>query len=678
MRKLILALVFCTSVLFNYAQSNLSNSGFEQWDNLGAASEEPANWNSFKTGTGSYTWAASQQLKRSTSVRPGSSGSYSAVMWSKSVLGIIANGCLTTGQVNMGNAAPANSSNYNITQTGNSSFNQTFTASPDSLVVWVRFHPVNSGSNARFHAIIHDVYGVRDPIDGGSTPHIRAEATLNFPGTSGSWVRKSVPFVYSGPTISPNYMLVTFTTNQTPGQGGANDSLYVDDIEMIYDANLNSLTTSEGTLVPGFAPNVTDYTVTLPFGSTLTPTVNATTESSHATLVITPATDITSTNTADKTTTVVVTGGDGTTTKTYHVVFNVALSTDASLSYLSTSQGTLAPVFHSDTLSYTVELPHGTVLTPTSTATTNNPAATATVTDATDVTSAVPATRTTTIHVTAPDGLTTRDYSILFNVNPLNNDATLSAIKVDGSALVNFHPDTIIYNVTLPHSFSHIPVVEGVLSDTNATDTVYQATSRTGSAVIHVVAEDGTTSRTYTVTFFLAPPATDATLRDLRVNDTTIAGFSSATHLYTYYVPVGTVNAPTVTATPTDTNAYLLINQATGIPGQTEVNVFAEDSSTIITYIVNFAFSNGIINYSQMHVNIFPNPATDYIQITSELPLENTLFKLSDLNGKILLNTILHNGSNTINIKNIPSGLYFYSILSDKQNLVRGNIQICR
>ncbi len=91
--------------------------------------------------------------------------------------------------------------------------------------------------------------------------------------------------------------------------------------------------------------------------------------------------------------------------------------TDATLSNLTLSEGTLDPVFDAATYNYTAELPSGTTATPTVTATTTNANATVDITDATDVTSEDEADRTTTIVVTAEDSETELTYSVVFNVS---------------------------------------------------------------------------------------------------------------------------------------------------------------------------------------------------------------------------------------------------------------------
>lgn len=90
------------------------------------------------------------------------------------------------------------------------------------------------------------------------------------------------------------------------------------------NATLSELTVSEGTLAPAFDAATYDYTVELPSGTTATPTVTPTTGSVNATFDVTDAADVTSSEEADRTTTIVVTAEDGETTLTYSIVFNIA------------------------------------------------------------------------------------------------------------------------------------------------------------------------------------------------------------------------------------------------------------------------------------------------------------------------------------------------------------------
>src|SRR5690606_23184392 len=139
--------------------TQIGNPGFEDWENVSGGSE-PVNWNSFLTAGGPLTSFAANQLENSTDVRPGSTGSRSVKLFSRSTLGIIANGNITLGKINMGSTSPSNSANYNASVISDPNFSEVMTDRPDSLVFWVKYVPgsanPSSGTNfARVKATIH-------------------------------------------------------------------------------------------------------------------------------------------------------------------------------------------------------------------------------------------------------------------------------------------------------------------------------------------------------------------------------------------------------------------------------------------------------------------------------------------------------------------------------------------
>lgn len=214
----------------------IDNGDMEAWDDLGTTSEEPTNWNSFMSATGGLAFFGSQQVEQSTDVSSSSTGMYSARVFSKSTLGIIANGNLTLGRINMGSSTPSSPDNYNFTSTSDTDFSQVLTTMPDSLAFWVKYNANSNTDSARVRAVIHDDYEYRDPTDVGSESHTVAVASLNYVPTNG-WERKVIPFQYVGPSSTPEYILVTFTTNSIPGGGSAGDEIFIDDVELIYNSS---------------------------------------------------------------------------------------------------------------------------------------------------------------------------------------------------------------------------------------------------------------------------------------------------------------------------------------------------------------------------------------------------------------------------------------------------------
>jgi hypothetical protein len=90
------------------------------------------------------------------------------------------------------------------------------------------------------------------------------------------------------------------------------------------------------------------------------------------------------------------------------------------------------------------------------------------------------------------------------------------------------------------------------------------------------------------ITATAGDPTTNATLSDLKVDDTTISGFDGAVTSYIYKVTEGTTTIPQITATTTISGAETTITQATTIPGDATVLVTATDGSTTETYTVSF------------------------------------------------------------------------------------------
>ena len=234
----------------NYA---ITNGGFEgNWTN-----NEPTGWHSFASATGDYAsfvTGNTGQFQQSTDKRPGSTGSYSAQIQSKVTLSVKANGNCTNGRINAGSMSATDASgNYAFSDPSQSGYNTPFVGQPDSLVFWAKYVPgggsyEDASNKARAHATLITNSRYQDPETGDYSAVKIAEATSDYSATSSlGWQRISVPFVYT--SVNPAqmaYMLITFTTNKTPGGGNSTkkspDNVYIDDAEMIYNYRLTQLT----------------------------------------------------------------------------------------------------------------------------------------------------------------------------------------------------------------------------------------------------------------------------------------------------------------------------------------------------------------------------------------------------------------------------------------------------
>lgn len=214
----------------------LFNGGFEDWHGSGKEAE-PVHWHSFMSADGegfAYTAARAQQVEESTDVRPGSEGKHSVCIYARSILGIIANGNLTTGRIHVGSSNADDESNYNFTQRSNGDFCQILTSRPDSIRFWAKFSCPDGEQKARMSAILHDDCNYRDPeASSDDLLHAVAKACLEFTG-DGEWHCHTLPFDYSYAAAEPHFLLISFTTNAVHGKGSKKDRLWIDDVELVY------------------------------------------------------------------------------------------------------------------------------------------------------------------------------------------------------------------------------------------------------------------------------------------------------------------------------------------------------------------------------------------------------------------------------------------------------------
>lgn len=108
------------------------------------------------------------------------------------------------------------------------------------------------------------------------------------------------------------------------------------------------------------------------------------------------------------------------------------------------------------------------------------------------------------------------------------------------------------------------------------------------TGAVNYTAIAGGVSTQYAVNITASSVASsDATLKDLLVDGTTITGFNPETLTYNVVLPFTQTINPVVSATVNDTKANMIISQATALPGSATVTVTAQNSSQKV-YTVNF------------------------------------------------------------------------------------------
>lgn len=222
--------------------TQIGNGDFEDWRGVTNGNHAPNNWNSFETNEGQYASLARAQQVAMAEGRPGSNGFYCADIYSRSVLGVVAQGNLTTGCINAGATSASHKDNYNFSKTEDPSKSETISRIPSAIKMWVKFVPAKTNAqhpNAHVAVTVHDARNYitysSDSYDNDDNRNSAiANAVYDFPACD--WTEVTIPFERTGNyTDGQMYILVNLATNADPGQGQDGDHMYIDDIELVYE-----------------------------------------------------------------------------------------------------------------------------------------------------------------------------------------------------------------------------------------------------------------------------------------------------------------------------------------------------------------------------------------------------------------------------------------------------------
>ena len=375
----------------------------------------------------------------------------------------------------------------------------------------------------------------------------------------GSWTCINVPIYYFTDDV-PDKCNVIFSASNYPNfraNSGlyAGNSLYVDDVKMIYSSKIQSLYIG-GKKWNGFIPTSTEeQEYSLGESATQIPEIYAMRGQGTLTNVrgqsaTFPGRKLTSSECTIKygqidgePTIITVKAEDGSSTTIYKIKFVRAASTNSRLGGIQVN-GTDIPGFNAYKFDYNYELPYGTTATPKLTVMQAEDAQQVTITQASSVTG------TATVKVVAADKKTTSTYTVKFSVAKLS-DNTLKDITIDGESLKGFLPTKNIYTVELPLGTSQVPNIKAVSAYKTGEQTIeYNNQGLDKAFEIKVTAPGNAQSRTYKLNFKITA-SSYVYLANLQVAGYDIS-FEQARKIYYVSLPVGTSSIPEVTYTAGD------------------------------------------------------------------------------------------------------------------------------
>ena len=118
---------------------------------------------------------------------------------------------------------------------------------PDSIALWAKFKQGTANAQhpyATFTATITDGTYYQDPEDKTYKNKVAVAKNNTIASNGAVWQRLAIPFdyaTYASNNVEQKAILITMSTNADPGEGSKNDELYVDDMELIYNADITSV-----------------------------------------------------------------------------------------------------------------------------------------------------------------------------------------------------------------------------------------------------------------------------------------------------------------------------------------------------------------------------------------------------------------------------------------------------
>jgi len=340
-------------------------------------------------------------------------------------------------------------------------------------------------------------------------------------------------------------------------------------------------------------------------------------------------------------------------------------------------QLTLNPTFNRDIYYYEADVPSNTSFAWIEAVPFNN---NATVSHQQGVISLAYGANSRTVTVTAADGITQQDYTVIINrANLLNLSVS------PGTLSPKFNNLIYDYTVDVPYSVSSINIYAQAVNASISGIGEKQLTVGENIFIITVVDANIAFERKYTITITRAAPNTDATLLNLAVSEGELTPeFNSIIHDYTVDVEFS-INSIHITATTNDPKASISgIGYKQLAVGENiyTITVTPEDGITTLEYtvVVTRADDVGILENSlAAAIDVYPNPTTGELIIDAsagsatggQLTIEK--IEIFDIYGKLLNNYQLSiiNYQFKIDISHLQAGTYFLKVITEQGEVIK-------
>lgn len=385
-------------------------------------------------------------------------------------------------------------------------------------------------------------------------------------------------------------------------------------IKFVREASTNAKLANiyvNGKAISGFNGGIFAYNAALPYGTTETPVVSVDAAEDAQTVEITQATS------TSGTATIRVTAADKKTTATYTIRFSVEQLSDNTLKDILVNGKSIPGFIPSQTI-YRVSLPTGTTQMPTVKGVSAYPEGAQTITYT------APANLdggTYQVAVTTPGNKVPKVYKLNIKLEA-STYSYLKNLQVEGGYITDFQPDNLTYYVTLPMGTTKLPAITFEQGDDYQTVSVAEG-GLDGTTRVTVTAASG--DQTVYKIVFSTLKSEISTLKGIRIGGKDLEGFSADKTDYTYTLPIGTTELPSIE--PVKNDEYQSVNVIPGgVNGTTRITVTAGNGNTTI-YQIAFSVNQASDATLQM-IYIDSKPLEGYnkeqLEYTIHLPQGTT------------------------------------------------------
>ncbi|MDR1544425.1 MAG: hypothetical protein LBS50_08490 [Prevotellaceae bacterium] len=329
----------------------------------------------------------------------------------------------------------------------------------------------------------------------------------------------------------------------------------------------------DGEPLANFSPTTNNYTVELPLGTAVAPSITPVSAYPAGTQTI-----ILTENGLYGTSTVKV-SSPASSERTYRINFVITQSSNANLSDIKIG-GETVENFNPNTYLYNIVLPRGTENLPAITYTKGEPNQTVVLTQG-------GLNGESRLAVTAQNGAATQIYRLNFSVER-SEVSTLNNIYINGNAVSGFRSDSLVYNIELPSGTTQFPVITYDLGDYAQTVRV-TGNNLNGAATVRVTAENPVFATVYTLNFSIIRSA-NAQLADILIDGVSLDGFSPDIFTYSYILPETAEDCPQITVVKAAAGQLVTIARPE-LTGMASIEVTSETNDGSNIYTIDFVYS---------------------------------------------------------------------------------------